>query len=220
MSGAGKREEPRLRPPPGRRAPDAPALRSRDLDALQEVASIGCGQALTALSSLLGRRLEMDVPEAWVEPSAGAVAEFLGSLGEDLVAVGVALEGLLCGHLILALPGRDAERLAAALGYPVPADGAWGPLAESAVLESGNIVGSAFVSAIARLVNGKLLLSVPTLVRGGGRECLDRLVDREEGRVALATRFLALGDEVLEGLILVMPAPATLLPLLASLDFA
>ncbi|HUK65619.1 MAG TPA: chemotaxis protein CheC [Anaeromyxobacteraceae bacterium] len=197
-----------------------PDLGPRQVDALQEVASMGCGQALTALSRLLGRRIDMDVPETWVGQSPGAVADFLGSLGEDLVAVGVVLEGLLCGHLVLALPGRDAERLAAALGYPVPEEGGWSALAESAVLESGNIVGSAFVSAIARIVHCKLLLSVPTLVRGGGRDCLDRLVDRDAGRVALATRFLAEGETAMEGLILVLPEPSTLPALLASLDFA
>src|SRR5512144_1363889 len=92
----------------------------REVDALQEVASIGCGQALTALSRLVGRRIEMDVPEAWVGRSAGAIADFLGALGEELVAVAVRLEGLLTGHLVLALPERDAERLAAALGQRVP----------------------------------------------------------------------------------------------------
>jgi chemotaxis protein CheC len=95
--------------------------------------------------------------------------------------------------------------------------GAWGPLAESALLESGNIVGSAFVSAIARMIEGKLLLSVPTLARGGGRACLDQLVDRELGRVALATRFSLAGPHRLEGLILVMPEPARLPELLALL---
>jgi len=192
----------------------------REVDALQEMASIGCGQALTALGKLMSRRIEMDVPEAWVGRTAGAIADFLGGLGQDLVAVGVRLEGLLAGHLVLALPERDAERLAASLGYAVSASGSWGALAESAVMESGNIVGSAFVSAIARMVGGKLLLSVPTLARGGGRACLDRLVDREAGRVALATRFSTDGPAGLEGLILVMPEPAHLPTLLASLDVA
>jgi chemotaxis protein CheC len=191
----------------------------REVDALQEIASIGCGQAITALGKLMNRRIEMDVPEAWIGRNPGAVADFLGALGEDLVAVGVRLEGLLSGHLVLALPERDAERLAAILGSP-PANGSWDALAESAVMESGNIVGSAFVSAIARIIRGKLLLSVPTLTRGGGRACLDRLVDRESGRVALATRFSIDGPQGLEGLILVMPEPAQLPALLASLDFA
>ncbi|HET9594501.1 MAG TPA: chemotaxis protein CheC [Anaeromyxobacteraceae bacterium] len=191
-------------------------LAPREVDALQELASIGCGQALTALGKLVGRRLEMDVPEAWVGRAAGAIADFVGALGQDLVAVGVRLEGLLSGHLVLLLPEPDAERLAAALGHAV-APGAWSALAESAVLESGNIVGSAFVSAIARLIDGRLLLSVPTLARGGGRDCLDRLVDREAGRVALATRFSAGGPDALEGLILVIPEPRRLGDLLAQL---
>jgi chemotaxis protein CheC len=195
-------------------------LAPREVDALQELASIGCGQALTALGKLVGRQLDMDVPEAWVGRAAGAIADFVGALGQDLVAVGVRLEGLLSGHLVLLLPEPDAERLAAALGYALEPGGAWSELAESAVLESGNIVGSAFVSAIARMVDGKLLLSVPTLARGGGRACLDRLVDREAGKVALATRFTAAGPGALEGLILVIPEPRRLGELLTLLDAA
>ena len=194
-----------------------PVLDARDLDLLQEVATIGCGQAMTALGALMRRRVEMDVPEAWVGQSPGAIADFLGHLGQDLVAVGVRLEGLLAGHLVLALPERDAERLAAALGSPAPRPRAWDTLSESAHMESGNIVGSAFVSAIARMVHGRLLLSPPALARGGGKACLDRLVDRESGRVALATRFSTDGPAGLEGLILVMPEPAQLPALLASL---
>lgn len=192
-------------------------LGAHELDVLQEVATIGCGQAVTALGALMHRRVEMDVPEAWVGRSAGAIADFLGSLGSDLVAVGVRLEGLLEGHLVLALPERDAERLAAALGSPLARAAVWDKLSESALLESGNIVGSAFVSAIARMFGGKLLLSIPSLARGGGRACMDRLVAREAGKVALATRFSTDGPAGLEGLILVMPEPSRLPELLASL---
>jgi len=76
---------------------------------------------------------------------------------------------------------------------------------------------SGFVSAIAGMFGGKLLLSIPSLARGGGRACLDRLVAREAGKVALATRFSTDGPAGLEGLILVMPEPARLPELLASL---
>jgi chemotaxis protein CheC len=198
----------------------APSLGPRELDALQEVASIGCGQALTALGRLMRRRIDMDVPEAWVGRTAGAVADFLGAMGRELVLVGVRLEGLVAGHLVLALPERDAARLAACLGQPLSETGRWGELAESALMESGNIVGSAFVSAIARMIGGRLLLSVPALARGGGRSCLDRLVERDSAWVALATRFSTQGPDGLEGLILVLPHPARIRALLASLHAA
>jgi chemotaxis protein CheC len=190
-------------------------LAPRDVDALQEVASIGAGQAVTALSTLLGRTVEMDVPEAWIGASPGAIADFLGALGDDLVAVAVPLEGLLGGNLLVALPERDAETLARLLGEP--ADHGWGTLSESALLECGNIVGSAFVSAIARMTGVKLLLGVPRLARGAGAGCVDALVDRELGRVALATRFSVPAPDALEGLVLVMPEPARIPRLLAAL---
>ncbi len=193
----------------------AAPLATPDLDALRELASIGCGHAVTALARLAGTRVDMDVPEIWVARSPGAIAAFVDGLGADLVAVGVRLEGVLAGHLVLALPAADAERLAAALGQSV--HGAWSALAESALMETGNIAGSAFVSAIARLIGARLLLSVPALVRGGGRASLARLVGGEPS-LALATRFLLPGPGVLDGLILVMPDGAQLPNLLSALD--
>lgn len=192
-----------------------PVFTPRQLDALQELTSIGCGAALTALARLTRLRLDMDVPEAWVGAEAGAIAGFLGALGSDLVCVGVKLEGPLTGHLLLALPEPDAEALARALGAPAEA-GRFGPMAESALMESGNIVGSAFVSAVAAVVGETLLLSVPTFARGSGRACVDRLVDHA-GSVALAARFTSPGEHHLEGLILVMPEPARITRLLGHL---
>jgi chemotaxis protein CheC len=190
----------------------------QEVDALQELASVGCGQAISALGKLAGRRFDMDVPEAWFGASAGAIANFLGSMGQELVAVGVRLEGALTGHLLLALPEPDAEKLAVVLGFP--AGGHWEGMAESALMESGNIVGSAFVSAVGTLVGEKLLLSVPTFVRGSGRDCVERLVDHA-GSIALATRFTS-GEpgNVLEGLILVMPEPERIAKLLSHLHLA
>jgi chemotaxis protein CheC len=188
----------------------------REIDALQELATIGCGQALTALGRLAGCRIEMDVPEVWGGAGPGAIAAFLGGLGQDLVAVGVKLEGPLAGDLLLALPEADAERLAAQLGFP-PGAG-WGGLAESALLESGNIVGSAFVSAVARMVGETLLLSVPTFARGSGKWVVEALV-KHAGSVALATRFSCAGSAgALEGLILVMPEPERIAKLLEHLE--
>jgi len=187
----------------------------RHVDALQELTSIGCGAALTALARLTGLRLDMDVPESWIGASAGAIANFLGAMGTDLVAVGVRLEGPLTGHLLLALPEADAEALAGALGVPVTA-GSFGALAESGLKECGNIVGSAFVTAVAGLVKEKLLLSVPTFARGSGKACVEALVDHA-GSVALAARFTSAPPPHLEGLILVMPEPTGITRLLDHL---
>jgi chemotaxis protein CheC len=101
------------------------------------------------------------------------------------------------------------------LGFP--AGGRWEGMAESALMESGNIVGSAFVSAVGTMVGEKLLLSIPTFARGSGRACVERLVDHA-GSIALATRFTC-GESgsALEGLILVMPEPERIAKLLSHL---
>jgi chemotaxis protein CheC len=191
-------------------------LTPRHVDALQELTTIGCGAALTALAKLSGLRLDMDVPESWIGAGPGAIADFLGALGSDLVAVGVRLVGPLTGHLLLALPERDAEALASALGVPAR-EGTFGMLAESGLMECGNIVGSAFVTAVGRLVQETLLLSVPTFARGSGKACVEKLVSHA-GSVALAARFTATGTAALEGLILVMPEPAEIARLLTHLQ--
>ena len=67
----------------------APTFGPRQVDALQELATIGCGAALTALAKLTNLRLDLDVPEAWVGAGPGAIATFLGGLGGDLIAVAV-----------------------------------------------------------------------------------------------------------------------------------
>jgi chemotaxis protein CheC len=194
------------------------AFDARALDALQELASIGCGQAITALGRLAARRFDMDVPEVWVGAGAGAIASFLGGLGQDLVAVGVKLEGRLTGDLLLALPEPDAQNLTTMLGHPPTSE--WGGIAESALMESDNIVDSAFITAVAKVVAEKLLLSVPTFARGNGRQCVESLVSHA-GTIAIATRFSARVEDTgaaLEGLILVMPEPERIAKLLSHLQ--
>jgi chemotaxis protein CheC len=191
-----------------------------DLDALREVASIGCGRAVTALGRLSSRRADMTVPEVRVPGAADDLARLIAPLGASTLAVGVELEGFLGGHLALVLPEHDARRLAALLGQPAPIGG-WDTLSESAILEAGNIAGSAFVSAVGRLTGATLLLSVPRLARGCGPACIAALFGEVSGRVALATRFhLRAGERDragVSGLILAVPDPARIPDLLAAL---
>jgi chemotaxis protein CheC len=192
---------------------------AQDLDTLREVASIGCGRAVTALGELTGRRAEMSVPHAAVTKAADEVSRLLAPLGGAVFAVGVELQGVLGGHFMLALGDRDARQLAAAVGHPPPIGG-WDALSESALLEAGNIAGSAFVSAVGRLIGTTLLLSVPQLARGFGPACVDALVGEVSGRVALATRFslrAERGGASLGGVIVAVPDPAHLDDLIAAL---
>ena len=69
----------------------ATTLTTFQLDALRELANIGSGTAGTALSQMLGRSVDISVPNALVLPLAEAV-EAVGDAEEDVTGV-VALPG-------------------------------------------------------------------------------------------------------------------------------
>jgi chemotaxis protein CheC len=186
------------------------------LERLRLMSRAASGEAVAALGRLAGIGVAAGDAVAWPDRAALA-AEALEGLGQDALAVGIRMEGLLAGDLLLALPELAARRLAAALGQPVQGAG-WGELAESALMESGNIVGSAFVSDVARRVRAQLLPSVPRLARGRPRECVDALAGTGQGPVVV-TPFSAEDRPGLEGLVLVMLEAGSLPRLLAALDF-
>ncbi|NBD12624.1 MULTISPECIES: chemotaxis protein CheC [Corallococcus] len=171
------------------------------LDALREVANIGCGHGANALARLVGGRVDLSVPEVRVTDAAQGPA----LLAEDAPAVAVRLgmTGELRGALVLALPPRDAEALESALVRGQPASPAE---RESALTEAANILASACLSAIGRLTGWRLLPTVPRLERGPVRPVLaDVLGDVEPGPgVVLAARFAATGPTSLGGQMLLV----------------
>ena len=62
------------------------------LDALKELANIGTGHAVTALSSMIGKFVGIAVPEVYLE-SLGKVASILGDPAEEVAAVYVGYRG-------------------------------------------------------------------------------------------------------------------------------
>jgi len=150
------------------------------LDALREVANIGCGQAASALSRLMGgRRVDMGVAKATV--STGD--DLLEMLGGDvpIVAVSFGMEGDLRGRLLMVLPDEDAHRLVGLLlNVPIPEESRLKEDERSALSETANILASACLSAIGRLVGLTLMPSVPNL----REEHAGAVVDKELEEVA------------------------------------
>jgi chemotaxis protein CheC len=129
------------------------------LDALRELANIGSGTAGTALSSLLGRPVDISVPTA----AALALADAVDSAGdpEDIVwgiAVGVA--GDLDATALLLLSEDGATAVCAMLG--VDADSEAG---QSALQEIGNILVASYVGALASMAGFTLDLRPPASAR-------------------------------------------------------
>jgi len=174
------------------------------LEALRRLAAEGGAEATDALGRLLGCESTLEEVEVLEAPDDADLAGLAGPA--ELVAVGMELEGPLTGRLLILVGADDAERLASRLAPAAPA-GSLDALGESALVEAGNIAGSAFVSAVARRLGGRILHRVPRLARGSARACLDELAGRAAGP-ALAARFRCSGALGMAGLLVLLPDPA------------
>lgn len=134
------------------------------LDALREVANIGAGHAATALSQLTSRRIWLDVPEIRIVPLE-EVPRLLGREDEMVATVVMQVLGDLAGRTIQVFPGATAARLASILlrcSEPAFPDG-FGEMERSALKEAGNIIASAYLTALSDFLGMMLLTSIPSL---------------------------------------------------------
>jgi chemotaxis protein CheC len=113
------------------------------LDALRELANIGSGTASTALSSLLGRSVDISVPKAKALPFAEAV-DAAGPAEQDITGIVLGIVGDMHGTVLLLVPPADADAMCRMLGVE-PDD----EVALSALGEIGNIVGTSYINALA-----------------------------------------------------------------------
>lgn len=127
------------------------------LDALRELANVGSGTASTALSSMLGRSVDITVPNAFVLPMGEAV-ESIGNPEDDVTGIVLGVFGDMEATVLLLVNPNHAALLCGMLG--VPADSEFG---ESALMEIGNIVGSSYINALATMTGMSIEPTPPSL---------------------------------------------------------
>jgi chemotaxis protein CheC len=115
------------------------------LDALRELANIGSGTASTALSSMLGRPVDISVPTAEALPFAEAV-DAVGPAERVVTGVVIGVTGEMQATVLLLLGRGDTATLCGLLGLD-PED----ELAGSAIGEIGNIVGASYINALSAM---------------------------------------------------------------------
>lgn len=82
-----------------------------------------------------------------------------------LVMIVLTLPGPVGGVMILAFDEENARHLAASLLRQPMGKGEWSELEQSALMETGNILGCAYMNALARLINRELVPSPPYFVQ-------------------------------------------------------
>lgn len=189
------------------------------LDALREIGNIGAGHAATALSTLLQRRIDMSVPEAWAVPFE-QVAAFVGQLETPQAAIYVKVEGEAPGKAVFFFPIESAEIVVQALfGTEEPMDPYMDEMVQSALKEVGNILVSSFIIALTQFSGIPLQPSVPALAVDMIGAILDAIL-LEEGVLDDTVLFIDTqlsGIPKIEGQFLFLPDDGSLKKLLGAM---
>ena len=131
------------------------------VDVLKEIGNIGAGNATTAVSSMLGLRLDMNVPKV-----ALLEASKLGSAicAEDEIIVGIFLEVQtdIEGSMMFLLKMDSAQFLVNKLmGRESGFQKEFDEMDLSAMKEIGNIIAASYLSALSAMTNLVITPSIP-----------------------------------------------------------
>lgn len=140
-------------------------ITSLHLDVFKEIGNIGAAHAATALSDLLGKKIDMRVPKVEMV-SFSEMMELAG--GSETVVVGIFLriEGDAEGSMFFILPIGQANRFIQRLIRDDTFDFHNPPVSElglSAMQEMGNILSGSYLSALSDFTGLKIYPTVPGL---------------------------------------------------------
>lgn len=136
-------------------------LNSWELDALKEIGSIGTGNAATALSSMIGKQVRIEVPEVRIMGYNEAI-EWIGGPEEITAGVLVRISGQISG-IMLSVQQLDFVNLVlwSMLNKHVEDYDGLHEMECSALVEVGNIMISTFINALSDLSGISIELTVP-----------------------------------------------------------
>ena len=137
---------------------DYSSLSMIQLDALKEVSNIGAGNAATALSMLLNRKIDMSVPSVNVV----RMEDVVEATGETEVAgTVVRVLGDIAGNILLVFEESTVKKI---IGKLVGSEeGLNSEMGQSVLCEIANIISASYMNAIAQLTNLAIAPSVPAV---------------------------------------------------------
>lgn len=130
-------------------------------DVLKEIGNIGAGNATTALSKLIGGKIDMKVPKVELLEFTN-LADIVGGAETIVVGILLTLEDDIDGMMMFMLKQPSAHHLVNRLmGRPTEEDGEFDEMDLSALNEIGNIITGAYLSSLSTLTNLLITPSVP-----------------------------------------------------------
>lgn len=205
---------------------DVRSLKPDQLDALREVANIGAGHAATALSTMTGQAIMINVPTISIARLDEIPAQVVENPEDAVAVVLLQMLGDLTGRSILVFPEHTACRLAEMmLQRPRGSSPSISALEQSALKECGNILSGAYLNALADFMHLMLLPSPPLLAVDMASAVLSsaflQFGDGRDVVFCVESEFQMRDDgEVLRGYFLLLPDTGSLQKILQAINLA
>jgi chemotaxis protein CheC len=188
-------------------------LNDLESDALREVASIGSGNALTALAAMTDETFGMSVPIVGAKPLA-SISTMLGDPESLSVAVYMPVIGDIKGHAVFLFDQTSACELAGlVLGHSGGERRLPDEMECSALTEIGNILVSAFLNATSEMTGLSLRPTPPGIaidMKGAILESILAAANTRGDQALTITTCLSGASQPVEGIFLVIPEPDSL----------
>ncbi|MDX8046960.1 chemotaxis protein CheC [Gracilibacillus sp. S3-1-1] len=137
-------------------------LQGQHLDVLREVGNIGAGNAATALSGLLSKKIDMNVPAIKVV-GFNELMEYVGGPEQVIVSVFLRIQGDAPGNMFFVLSPEEASSLVTELTGATADNLEENELAISAISEIGNILSGSYLSALSDFTSINMQPTVPNV---------------------------------------------------------
>jgi chemotaxis protein CheC len=188
-------------------------LTDEQLHALQQISTTGMSHAATALSQLLGKTIQLQVPRVLAMDN-NHVPQFLGGTQQMVVGVYLQILGDARGNIMMVFTRENALKMLDKLFSRNLSRGALlTELEVSALKEVGNILASAYLNALGDMLKMTLIPSVPVLSFDMAGAVVDYVLNElgETGDISLMveTEFSENKDNI-SGHFFLLPDPAAL----------
>jgi chemotaxis protein CheC len=149
-------------------------LSAFEKDILSEIGTMCIGNATTALAQLLGKRIEIELPEVIVIDISQLHTYLRVDPEESVMGVHMQILGGAKGNALIVYPRKDAFKLVDAVIGPVAHDSDnFTEIGISALKEVGNVVVNSYLSALSAFTGISAFPSTVTLVSGATRTIIN-----------------------------------------------
>ncbi|QYR24175.1 chemotaxis protein CheC [Paenibacillus sp. sptzw28] len=185
-------------------------LEAFKLDVLKEVGNIGAGNAATALSRLLDKPVDMNVPTVSFIPFE-QIADRVGGFEQVVIAVFLRVEGDAPGNMFFLIEENSAKKLLRNLLSIDSVDQTgYSEMELSALSEIGNILAGSYLSSLADFTKLSMSPTVPAIAIDMAGAILSyglvQYGEMGDSALLIDTKFLE-GQEELEGYFFLIPDP-------------